>query len=206
MLLLTVIFIAFIGLGLPDSMFGTAWPAIYGEWRLPLSWGSFITTIIYGGTMVSSLLSTRIIRRFGTARTTAFSTALTALAMLGFAMSGGYWMLCLCALPLGMGAGAIDTALNNYVARHYTARHMNLLHCFYGVGIVLSPYILSRVMQGEGGWRTGYLIAAGLQAAIALLLLATLSLWKKEDGEADEAAEDVPLLRLPSSLWPTLRA
>ncbi|MBQ7421037.1 MAG: MFS transporter [Prevotella sp.] len=196
MLLLTIIYIAFIGLGLPDSMFGTVWPAIYGEWRLPLSFGSFITTIIYGGTMVSSLLSTRMIKRFGTARTTIFSTTLTALAMLGFAFSGSFWILCLCALPLGAGAGAIDTALNNYVAGHYTARHMNNLHCFYGIGIVLSPYILSRVMQGDGGWRTGYLIVGELQAAIALLLVFTLPLWRKENGYADEETEDIPLRKL----------
>lgn len=151
MLLLAVVYIAFIGLGLPDSMFGTAWPAIYQEWGLPFSYGSFIVSIIYFGTMVSSLSSAKVINRFGTGRISAVSTALTAAAMAGFSLSGSCWVLCLLAVPLGIGAGAIDTALNNYVAIHYTARHMNFLHCFYGVGVVVSPYILSVAMQGNGG-------------------------------------------------------
>lgn len=198
MLLLAVIYIAFIGLGLPDSMFGTAWPAIYQEWGLPFSYGSFIVSIIYFGTMVSSLSSAKVINRFGTGRVSAVSTALTAAAMAGFSLSGSYWMLCLLAVPLGIGAGAIDTALNNYVAIHYTARHMSFLHCFYGVGVVVSPYILSMVMQGSGGWRNGYQIVFLIQAAITVLLFVALPLWNREHGDSPEpeAVADVPLGQL----------
>lgn len=198
MLLLTAIYIAFIGLGLPDSMFGTAWPAIYQEWGLPLSYGSFIVSITFCGTMISSLSSAKVINCFGTGKVSALSTALTAAAMAGFSLSGSWWMLCLCAVPLGIGADAIDTALNNYVAIHYTARHMNFLHCFYGVGVVASPYVLSLVMQGDGGWRNGYRIVFLIQAAIAALLFVTLPLWKKERGDRQEteAVADLPLRQL----------
>lgn len=195
MLLLTIIYISFIGLGLPDSMFGTAWPAIYQEWGLPFSFGSFIVSIIYCGTMISSLLSAKVINRFGTNKVSAFSTALTAAAMAGFSISENYWMLCLFAVPLGIGAGAIDTALNNYVALHYTSRHMSFLHCFYGIGIVASPYVLAMVMYGDGGWRNGYRIVFLIQTVIAIILFAALPLWGKKRGtEAkEESVKDIPL-------------
>ena len=135
-LLLLVIYIAFIGLGIPDSLFGTAWPAIYTEFDLPISFASFVTVIISCGTIVSSMFSAEIINRFGTNKVSAFSTALTAVALLGFSISGSLWLLCAFAVPLGLGAGAIDTALNNYVAVHYSATHMCFLHCFYGIGEV----------------------------------------------------------------------
>lgn len=198
MLLLTVIYITFIGLGLPDSMFGTAWPAIYQEWGLQFSFGSFIVSIIYCGTMVSSLLSAKVINRFGTNKVSAFSTALTAIAIAGFSISGNYWMLCFFAIPLGIGAGAIDTALNNYVAIHYTARHMSFLHCFYGIGIVASPYVLSMVMHGDGGWRNGYRIVFLIQTIIAVILFLTLPLWKKDRGDEakEEIVEDIPLKQI----------
>lgn len=146
-LLLAMIYIAFIGLGLPDSLFGTAWPAIYSEFGLSLSLGGVITSIVYTGTMVSSLSSARVIGRFGTGKVTAFSTVLTAIAILGFSLSGNFLTLCLLAIPLGLGAGAIDTALNNYVSLHYSAAQMSLLHCFYGIGVTVSPFILSLAMQ-----------------------------------------------------------
>lgn len=197
MILLTIIFIAFIGLGVPDSMFGTAWPAIYAEWQLPISFGSFITSTVYIGTMVSSLFSTSVIKRFGTARVSAFSTALTAFAMLGFSLSGSFWMLCLCAIPLGLGAGAIDTALNNYMASNYSARYMNYMHCFYGVGIIISPYILSRVMSEPDGWHDGYLIVCGIQTVIAVLLFFSIPLWNKDNGnDREKDFEDIPLRTL----------
>ncbi len=195
--LLTIIYIAFIGLGLPDSMFGTAWPAIYQQWELPVYLGSFVTSITYFGTMLSSLLTTKVIKRFGTGRTAAFSTAFTALAMMGFAYSTEYWMLCMCAIPLGLGAGAIDTALNNYVASNYSVRHMNYLHCFYGIGIVVSPFVLSKVMHGTDGWSEGYLIVCGIQATIAILLFSTLPLWKIEKSTiSDDEIETIPLRKL----------
>lgn len=183
--LLVVIYMAFIGLGIPDSLFGTAWPAIYSEFQLPISFASFVTVTISGGTIVSSMASARVIERFGTERVSAFSTAMTAAALLGFSCSGNLLMLCLFAVPLGLGAGAIDTALNNYVAVHYSAVHMSFLHCFYGVGVSVSPYILSLVISGEQGWRGGYRAAFGIQLCIALILLFTLPIWKKAHGNKD---------------------
>lgn len=189
-LLLTVIYIAFIGLGVPDSLFGAAWPAIYGEFGLPFSYGSFITTIVYCGTTVSSLFSARLIKRFGTYKITAFSTALTALALLAFSFSGHVVFFCLCAIPLGLGAGCIDTALNNYAAQHYSSTQMNFLHCFYGIGISISPYILSRVISSELGWRGGYRIAFLIQITLALIVFLSYPLWKRAPKKADAVADE----------------
>ena len=180
--LLAVIYMAFIGLGIPDSLFGTAWPAIYSEFQLPISFASFVTVTISGGTIVSSMVSARVISRFGTEKVSGFSTAMTAAALLGFSCSGNLLMLCLFAVPLGLGAGAIDTALNNYVAVHYSAVHMSFLHCFYGVGVSVSPFILSLVIDGEQGWRGGYRAAFWIQLCIALVLLFTLPIWKIVHG------------------------
>lgn len=187
-LLLTVIYIAFIGLGIPDSLFGTAWPAIYREFQLPISFASFISVTICCGTIVSSMASARVIRRLGTNRVAAVSTAMTAAALLGFSCAGSLPVMCLCAVPLGLGAGAIDTALNNYVALHYSAQVMSFLHCFFGIGVSISPFVLSLVISGELGWRGGYRIAFGIQLAITLLLVFTLPVWHKvhPPGEAGE--------------------
>ena len=154
-ILLIIIYIAFIGLGLPDSLFGTAWPAIYNELSLPLSLGSAVTIIITCGTITSSLFSSRVIAKYGTGKVTAFSTAMTALSLLGFSLSGSFLPLCFLAIPLGLGAGAIDTGLNNYVALHYSSSQMSLLHCFYGIGITISPYLMSRLLSTDAGWRGG---------------------------------------------------
>lgn len=188
--LLFLIYIAFIGLGIPDSLFGTAWPAIYAEFHLPLSYASFVTVIVSCGTIISSMVSARVIERFGTNKVSAFSTGLTAAALLGFSFSGSLIPMCLCAVPLGLGAGAIDTALNNYVALHYSATHMSFLHCFYGIGVSVSPYILSLVISGKYGWRGGYRIAFGIQLFIALLLVFTLPVWKKAHGQEKKASAD----------------
>ena len=188
-LLLTVIYISFIGLGIPDSLFGTAWPAIYQEFRLPISFASFVSVTICCGTIASSMASARVIRRFGTNVVSAFSTALTAAALLGFSFSESLPAMCLCAIPLGLGAGAIDTALNNYVALHYSARVMSFLHCFFGIGVTVSPFVLSRVIGGELGWRGGYRIAFGIQLAITLLLTATLPVWGKVHPAAESGAQ-----------------
>ena len=142
-LLLIVIYIAFIGLGVPDSLFGTAWPAIYTDLNLPVSWASFVTVLISSGTIVSSLLAAWLVRRFGTGRITAVSTLLTAAGLFGFSVSGSMAALCLSAIPLGLGAGSIDAALNAYVSLHYRAPQMNFLHCFYGIGVSLSPFLMS---------------------------------------------------------------
>lgn len=178
-LLLIVIYVSFIGLGIPDSLFGTAWPAIYTEFQLPISFASFVSVTICCGTIVSSMMSAKVIRRLGTNRVAAVSTAMTAAALLGFSFSGNLLVMCLCAVPLGLGAGAIDTALNNYVALHYSARVMSFLHCFFGIGVTISPFVLSLVIDSGLGWRGGYRIAFGIQAAITLLLAVTLPVWGK---------------------------
>lgn len=203
-LLLIVIYIAFIGLGIPDSLFGTAWPAIYTEFQLPISYASFVSMTVCCGTIVSSMISAKVIRRFGTNRVSAFSTALTAAALLGFSFSGNLLMMCLCAIPLGLGAGAIDTALNNYVALHYSATHMSFLHCFFGIGVSVSPFVLSLVISGNLGWRGGYRIAFGIQMAITVLLIATLPVWQKvhrqtktEDSQTSRDLSFGEIIRIP---------
>lgn len=178
-LLLLVIYIAYIGLGVPDSLFGTAWPAIYEEYGLPLSFGSFVTVIISSCTALSSIMSARLINRFGTSRVTLFSTALTAVAILAISYTGNFVYLCICAIPLGLGAGSIDTALNNYVAIHYSSSQMSFLHCFYGIGVTISPYVLSLMINSPSGWRGGYRIAFYIQIAITLTVLISMSLWRK---------------------------
>ena len=190
-ILLIVIYLAFIGLGLPDSLFGTAWPAIYPEWSLPFSMGSIITVIVTCGTITSSLFSSRVIAKYGTGKVTAVSTAMTAAALLGFSLSGSFLPLCFLAIPLGLGAGAIDSGLNNYVALHYTSSQMSLLHCFYGIGITISPYLMSRLLATSAGWRGGYRSAFFIQVGIALVLFLTLPLWKKVGGK--EVQEETPV-------------
>lgn len=178
-ILLVVIYIAFIGLGIPDSLFGTAWPAIYTEYGLPISLGGVITMVTFIGTTISSLLSARLIRKFGTARLTAGCTLLTALALLGFSFSHSFVVLIILAVPLGLGAGSIDTALNNYVASHYNASQMSFLHCFYGVGVTVSPFILTLVFRNDTNWRRGYGIATIIQFAIAAIVIFSLPLWNR---------------------------
>ena len=188
--LLIIIYIAFIGLGIPDSLFGTAWPAIYSEFELPISFGSFVTIIISCGTVLSSVISSKIISRLGTNKVSAYSTLLTALALLGFSFAPNLWVMCFWVIILGIGAGAIDVALNNYVAIHYSATHMSFLHCFYGVGVSVSPYILSLVIAGNFGWRGGYRIAFAIQLIITLLLFLSLPLWRKAHGGENESEEN----------------
>ena len=189
-ILLIVIYIAFIGLGIPDSLFGTAWPAIYTEYGLPISLGGVITMVTFIGTTISSLLSARLIRKFGTARLTAGCTLLTALALLGFSFSHSFVVLIILAVPLGLGAGSIDTALNNYVASHYNASQMSFLHCFYGVGVTVSPFILTLVFRNDTNWRRGYGIATIIQFAIAAIVIFSLPLWKRvrDKNEISESA------------------
>lgn len=178
-LLLIIIYIAFIGLGIPDSLFGAAWPAIYHEFNLPLAAANYVSLLISGGTIIASLISAWVINHFGTDKVTAWSTGLTATALFGFSMSGSIWWLCLFAIPLGLGAGAIDTALNNYVALHYKASQMSFLHCFYGIGVSLSPYLMAHALANNNAWRNGYRMAFYLQLGITVLLVVTLPLWQK---------------------------
>lgn len=177
-LLIIIIYIAYISLGIPDSLFGAAWPAIYGEMALPVSYANFITVIHATGTIISSLSSAWLIKKLGTPKVTFFSVLLTSLALLGFSFSDNIYFLCLSAVPLGLGAGSIDTALNNYVAINYNATQMNFLHSSYGVGVTMSPYLMSLAI-GDGDWRDGYRNMFLIQFAIAVLVLVTLPVWKK---------------------------
>ena len=187
-LLLIVIYIAFIGLGVPDSLIGSAWPAIHTELGIPVEMVSIITFLISGCTVLSSMFSTRILNKLGTAKVTAFSTAMTALSLLGFSLVPSFWFMIPLAIVLGLGAGAIDSGLNNYVALHCKASHMNFLHCFYGVGVSLSPYIMSQDFSNVG-WRGGYRYAFYVQFAIALLLIFSVPLWKKNSSSQESNEE-----------------
>ena len=189
-LLFAIIYIAFISLGLPDSLLGSAWPTLHAELGVPLSFAGVITMIISGGTIVSSLLSDKLTRKFGTGVVTAASVLLTAVALFGFSISSEVWMLCLWAIPYGLGAGAIDAALNNYVAIHYAARHMSWLHCMWGVGTTISPYIMSAALSGGHGWQSGYRAVSVIQFVLTAFLFFSLPLWKKQQtAEASDAKE-----------------
>ncbi len=185
--LLVVIYIAFIGLGVPDSLIGSAWPAIHTQMNIPVEAVSVLTLFISGCTVLSSMFSTGILNKLGTAKVTAFSTAMTAAALLGFSFAPSFWVMIPLAVILGLGAGAIDSGLNNYVALHFKASHMNFLHCFYGVGVSLSPYLMSLALS-NAGWRGGYRYAFYVQAAITILLIVSIPLWKKSSS-AEEAEE-----------------
>ena len=182
-LLLIVLYICFIGLGLPDSLFGGAWPAIYSELNLPKDYASFVTVIISIGTALSSYFSARLINKLGTKIVTVLSSAIIALSLLGFSLANNMWFLCLCSIPAGLGAGAIDAGLNNYIALNYNAFSMNLLHCFYGVGVALSPYLLSLTLSLNNDWRLGYRIVFYIQLAITILALLSLPLWNKVNAK-----------------------
>lgn len=185
-ILLIFIYIFYISLGVPDSLLGSAWPAIYGEFHVPVSYASFISVIISTGTVISSLLSTKIIAKLGTAKVTAISTSLTAIALLGFSCSHDFLWMCICAVPLGIGAGSIDTALNNYVALHYNAMQMSFLHCFYGIGVTLSPYLMSLALSDSMNWQGGYRTVFYIQLVIALLSFISIPLWKKIKSNQQE--------------------
>ncbi len=176
-LLIAVIYLAFISLGLPDSLLGSAWPVIYTEFGVPVSFAGIVSTIILCGTVVSSLMSDNLTKRFGAARVTCVSVLLTSLSLMGFALAPSYIFLCVFAVPYGLGAGAIDAALNNYVALHFSAKHMSWLHCFWGLGACISPYIMSYCIMG-GSWRWGYGNVSAIQIVITVLLFASLPIWK----------------------------
>ncbi len=188
-LLLAIIYLSFISLGLPDALLGAAWPSMYGVFDVPLSYAGIISAIIAAGTVLSSLQSDRLTRRLGTGPVTAISVAVTALALFGFSISHSFWLLCLWAVPYGLGAGSVDASLNNYVALHYASRHMSWLHCMWGVGASVGPYILSAALLRGWGWNAGYLAIALLQGGLTALLLLSLPCWKRQtaDGESHTA-------------------
>ncbi len=201
-LLLAVIYLSFVSLGLPDALLGSAWPSMYGPFGVPVSFAGIISMIIALGTVVSSLQSGRLTHRFGTGRVTAASVGLTALALMGFSLSGSFWQLCLWAVPYGLGAGAVDAALNNYVALHYASRHMSWLHCMWGVGASLGPWFMARALAGGRGWPMGYRWIAFLQIGLTFLLAFSLPLWRVHgSGSREEAparALTLPqVLRIP---------
>lgn len=184
-LLLALIYLAFISLGLPDSLLGSGWPVMHAELGVPVSYMGVVTMVISGGTIASSLLSDKLTRKLGTGGVTAASVLLTVLGLFGFSVSTKFWMLLAFAVPYGLGAGAIDAALNNYVALHYKARHMSWLHCFWGVGTIVSPFVMSWALTHRT-WNDGYRAVALVQLCIAALLLVTLPVWKKAGGTAPE--------------------
>ncbi len=186
-LLLAVTYLAFISLGLPDSLLGSAWPAMRPALGVPLSYAGIITMIIAGGTIISSLLSGRLLRRLGTGLLTALSVGMTALALLGFSLSNSFYMLCLLAVPYGLGAGAVDAALNHFVALHYSARHMSWLHASWGIGVTISPNIMAFSLAHHLGWQTGYHTVSLIQMALTALLFLSLPLWKSKDSNNEEA-------------------
>lgn len=193
-LLLAIIYLAFISLGLPDSLLGSAWPVMRLELGAPISYAGIISMIIAIGTIISSLLSSRVIHKFGPGLVTAVSVGMTAAALFGFSISKAFLPLCLWAVPYGLGAGAVDAALNNYVAVHYSSRHMSWLHAFWGVGVTISPYIMSACLTGGLGWQMGYRTVSIMQIVLTVILFAALPLWKRssEGGDGGNAA-DVPL-------------
>ncbi len=192
-LLLAIIYVAFISLGLPDSLLGAAWPVMRLQFGAPLSQAGMISMIIAGGTIVSSLLSDRLTRRLGAGLVTALSVAMTAAALFGFSISNSVTALCLWGIPYGLGAGAVDAALNNYVALHYSSRHMSWLHCFWGVGASISPYIMAAWLARGDNWQGGYRTVSLLQVGLTAVLFLSLPLWKKrDDGEAGARAQAGP--------------
>ena len=189
-----IIFIIYIGLGLPDSSMGSSWPAVFADLKIDVGMQSVVCSIISLGTLIASSQSAKLMRKMGTPTVVAVSTLLTALALLGFALSPSILYMCLCAIPLGLGAGAVDTALNAYVANRYSAFQMNLLHAFYGVGISITPYIFSAVLKDVSAWRTGFFVLFLIQSAITIISFASFPVWKKADDGLcyDNATQDKP--------------
>lgn len=195
-LLLAVIYLAFISLGLPDSLLGAAWPTMYPEFHVPVSYAGILSMTISLGTIVSSLQSDRLTKRLGAGKVTAISVAMTALALLGFSTSHSFWPLILWAVPYGLGAGSVDAALNNYVALHFESRHMSWLHCMWGVGAAIGPYIMGYALNGGQGWNAGYLYIGLMQIALTLVLFLSLPLWKRETKGAEKEDTSTKVLSL----------
>ena len=191
-LLLVLIYVCFISLGLPDSLLGSAWPVIHSEMEVPVSFAGYISTTIFVGTILSSLYSNKLLYKFGAAKVTAVSVILTAAGLLGFSISNQYWMLILWAIPYGFGAGGVDAILNNYVALYYKAQHMSWLHCMWGVGASISPYIMSFSLVQLDSWNYGYLIVSVIQFTLSAIIFISLPLWKKGvEVNAEENGEEV---------------
>ncbi|WP_459481403.1 MFS transporter [Clostridium saccharoperbutylacetonicum] len=189
-ILLVIIYLAFISLGLPDSLLGASWPSMYIEFGVPVSYAGIISMIIAFGTILSSLQSDRLTRKLGTSKVTAISVAMTAFALFGFSISHSFIMLCLWAIPYGLGAGSVDASLNNYVALNYESRHMSWLHCMWGVGATLGPYIMGYALAGGHSWNSGYLYIAILQIVLTAILIFSIPLWKERRSVAKNVADN----------------
>lgn len=183
--LLGIIYISFISLGLPDALLGAAWPNMYPEFQVPVSYAGAISMIIAFGTIISSLQSDRLTRKFGTGKVTAVSVGITALALWGFSISHSFIMLCIWAIPYGLGAGSVDASLNNYVALHYASKHMSWLHCMWGVGATIGPYIMGAVLTGGATWNTGYRVISILQIVLTAVLVFSLPKWKGQNTASE---------------------
>ena len=200
-LLLVIVYIALISLGLPDSLLGSAWPVMHGQLGVPVSYAGIVSMIIAGGTIVSSLMSDKLTRKLGPGLVTALSVLLTAVALFGFSMANSFILLCLWAVPYGLGAGAVDAAINNYAALNYGSRHMSWLHCFWGVGAAASPYIMGFCLTRGFGWHNGYRSVAAVQIVLTVILFASLPLWKaKNPYKPEENAVPPAALNLPQAL------
>ena len=203
LMLLTIIYVAFISLGLPDSVLGAAWPVMHSEFQVSLTSASTISTIICCLTIVSSLNADRLINRFGTGKLTAFSVMLTAIALFGFSISTEFYQLCLWAIPYGLGAGAVDSGLNNYVALHYSSRHMSWLHCFWGIGASIGPYVMGYTLTNLNSWRMGYRIIAIFQVILTAIIFISLPIWRGPVVSNEQEAVHIPLnkaLKLPGAI------
>ncbi|MFS0820868.1 MFS transporter [Bacillus sp. 1P02SD] len=212
LLLLIIIYLAFISLGLPDSLLGAAWPVMQLDLGAPLETAGFLFMTIAGGTIISSLISGKVLKRYGTGKVTFVSVLMTACALLGFHFAPSIGWLVVCAIPLGLGAGAVDAGLNDYVATHYKAHHMSWLHCFWGVGATLGPIIMAQFIAEGNFWRNGYFVISSIQFALVIILLFTLPLWSKvnnnrniafnedleptKDASSDVVLNDVKPLRI----------
>ena len=210
-LLLSLIYLAFISLGLPDSLVGSAWPIMHAEMGVPVAFAGVLSTIISLATILSSLFCDRLTRKFGAGMITAVSTALTAVALLGYSCSDQFWMLIIWSIPYGLGAGAVDAVLNNYVALHYKPQHMSWLHCFWGVGASISPYIMSFSLLNIGDWNAGFFLVFAIQMLLSVVLFVNLPLWKRgtnkgatlEDEEKMQAMAPLSfteILKIPGAL------
>ena len=191
-LLLVIIYISFISLGLPDALLGGAWPTMQQEFGVPVSYAGIISMIICMGTIVSSLLSDRMTKYFGTGKVTAISVATTAAALFGFSVSDSFIMLCIIAVPYGLGAGGVDASINNYAAVHYASRHLSWLHCMWGIGASAGPYILAAAMT-KGEWNLGYRWVAMVQIVLTVVLFLTLPLWKEQKTQEENSLKAKPL-------------
>ena len=186
--LLGIIYLSFISLGLPDALLGAAWPNMYPEFQVPVSYAGMISMIIALGTIISSLQSDRLTRKFGTGKVTAVSVGITALALFGFSISHNFILLCLWAIPYGLGAGSVDASLNNYVALHYASKHMSWLHCMWGIGATLGPYIMGAALTGGATWNTGYRMISVLQILLTAVLIFSLPKWEKQNADSEKDA------------------